>query len=206
MIPKIIHQIWFGRSIPQLGLKFIERWKNLHPTWEHHLWAKNNLEELNLSQEVFNIVNSNKINPVTISDILRLIILEKYGGVYIDIDMMPIKPIDHFLNRDLLLVYEHDNNSVSGAIIGAIEHHKAIKRMIEIAMENINKVNMQNHINLIGPGMLTAVAKEMNLEILPEVLFHSKTMGNPESYTFHNYFGSKPGGWISWYKKFHALQ
>ena len=45
-IPKIIHQVWEGRTEPSIParLQILARtWKEKNPDWEYHLWNKHTL-------------------------------------------------------------------------------------------------------------------------------------------------------------------
>ena len=91
LIPKKIHQIWLGeKSIPRVCKKWMNTWKELNPQWEYKLWDEKNIKELNV--EDLNVY-SKKFNPGYRSDILRYIILKKFGGMYVDTDFECIKPL-----------------------------------------------------------------------------------------------------------------
>ena len=45
MIPKIIHDCWFGRGeMPELAKKCIESWKNVLPEYEIKEWNEDNFD------------------------------------------------------------------------------------------------------------------------------------------------------------------
>ena len=91
LIPKKIHQIWLGeKSIPRICKRWMNSWRDLNPQWEYKLWDEKNIKELNVDDLH---VYSKKFNPGYRSDILRYIILEKFGGMYVDTDFECIKPL-----------------------------------------------------------------------------------------------------------------
>ena len=91
LIPKKIHQIWLGeKSIPRICKKWMNSWKNLNPQWEYKLWDEKNIKELNV--EDLNVY-SKKFNPGYRSDILRYVILKKFGGMYVDTDFECVKSL-----------------------------------------------------------------------------------------------------------------
>ena len=65
-------------------------WKKFNPDWEYKLWDEENIKELKVSD--FNVY-SKEINPGYRSDILRYIILNKFGGLYADTDFECLKSI-----------------------------------------------------------------------------------------------------------------
>lgn len=87
-IPHIIHQIWLGSPLPEKYLRWIRSWTNWNG-WEYKLWTDKDVKTLNLyNQDLYNLA----ANYGEKSDILRLEILLKYGGLYIDVDYECIKP------------------------------------------------------------------------------------------------------------------
>lgn len=69
-------------------------WKLLHPDWEHRLWNFHNLPEIQ-NQDLFDAATS----YATKTDILRYELMHRYGGVYADFDVEPLKPFDPLLNH-----------------------------------------------------------------------------------------------------------
>ncbi len=90
-IPKKIHQIWLGdKKLPKKCLSWMKSWQKFNPEWEYRLWDEERIKHLDIKD--FNIY-SKKINPGYRSDILRYIILNKYGGLYVDTDFECLKSI-----------------------------------------------------------------------------------------------------------------
>ena len=84
-IPKIIHQIWVGPNLPPAYcVEFQTKIKALHPDWEYHLWNEAELEELKLDN--WDLVERSP-NWAEKSDIIRCDLLDRFGGVYMDVDI-----------------------------------------------------------------------------------------------------------------------
>ena len=105
-IPKKIHQVWLGpKSFPVAAHKDRSTFRDAHPDWSYHLWCEEfipGLVELyktyfhegeNIS-DVSAVVTNKKLNPAYRSDIVRLIAIYVYGGLYVDTDFACIKPFD----------------------------------------------------------------------------------------------------------------
>jgi len=105
MIPKIIHQIWVGSfKIPKRERGFANKLRDMHPDYEYKFWtSKNALSEVEEMPENlrgwYNYFHD-KEDYVFAADVLRVWVVYKYGGFYLDIDMDFKKPLDDFLKYD----------------------------------------------------------------------------------------------------------
>lgn len=104
MIPKIIHYCWFGQGeMPQLVLDCIASWHKYMPDWEYKLW----------NEDVFDICSNDYTREAYdakkyafVSDYVRLIALNRYGGLYLDVDFKVYKPFDELLQFDAFAGFE----------------------------------------------------------------------------------------------------
>ena len=97
-----IHQIYLdfggGRDSATLPPKYrasCARWQQLNPDWEYTLWDDAMATRL-LEADYPQFLDAYKRLPVPVQrvDILRLLVLHRYGGVYFDCDVMPLRPLD----------------------------------------------------------------------------------------------------------------
>ena len=82
-IPKILHQIWLGPKMPSKFVQQTKTWKEHHSEWEYRLWTENDLNRID--SEYLNLINRTECYGQK-SDILRIVILQKFGGLYVDVD------------------------------------------------------------------------------------------------------------------------
>lgn len=66
-----------------------------------------------------------------VSDVMRLIALEQYGGVYFDTDVEAVRDITPLLNEEGIIGFENDQFVNSGQIMAAVPHHPVVQAMIE---------------------------------------------------------------------------
>lgn len=100
------------------------------------------------------------------ADLWRLLVLEGFGGVYLDIDAHLVWPLsriikDHQSELFVLMKHEYTNYFI------AVERsHPVIKKCIDIVIENINrgKINEQGVYGLTGPTALNAAIKDNTIE------------------------------------------
>lgn len=91
-IPCIIHFVWFGPlPLPEL---IVDSWRAHHPEFEIKVWNESNLCSL-YNQSQFD--KTSRFNQK--SDIARYEILLRYGGVYVDCDLMCIRSIIPLLSK-----------------------------------------------------------------------------------------------------------
>lgn len=129
-IPKIIHYIWLGgKPLPELVNKCIESWKKYCPDFEIKRWDESNLD---LNKYEFAKTAYQEKKYAFASDVFRFDILKEYGGIYMDVDVELIKPIDKFLENSLFLGFEGGNILNPGLIMGAEKNHKILNDMLEI--------------------------------------------------------------------------
>ena len=97
MIPKNIHQIWFQgeNNIPNKYINNINTIKNHHKTWNYFIWSDESIRKI-LTAEELKVYNEYKYMHQKI-DFSKYIVLYKYGGVYIDMDAVSIKPLDDLI-------------------------------------------------------------------------------------------------------------
>jgi len=138
-IPKIIHQIWIGKEVPEKFRVFQESWKKYHPDWEYKLWTYNDIEGFNFYNE--ELIKQSR-NPGEISDIMRYEILYRYGGLYVDLDFECLR--SHY---DLHTMYDFyigiqplDTEFVQLGIglIGSIPGHPILRHAIVTMRGNWN--------------------------------------------------------------------
>jgi mannosyltransferase OCH1-like enzyme len=94
VIPKILHRVRLGRDVlPPEAAYYELLWKQLHPAWEHLTWTPSNLPPM-VNHDLFHQSD----NTGHRSDVLRLELVHRFGGVYVDLDMLPLKSIDPLLD------------------------------------------------------------------------------------------------------------
>lgn len=127
MIPKTIHYCWFGRNpLPPLAEKCIASWRKYCPDYEIIEWNEDNFD-IYSNQYTKEAYEAKKWAFVT--DFVRLYVLEKYGGVYMDTDVEVVKPIDRFLQHSAFSGFETPQRVPTG-IMAAEKNHPVIHELL----------------------------------------------------------------------------
>lgn len=168
-IPKHFHVVWFGGAYPQCYRMFLQSWIDNHPGWTIIFWVDNpQLYNGDLFIESFDeleyvlddSVNKGKIVIVDVaglsfdnrcffdkaqnygekSDILKWEVVYRFGGVYLDVDLECLKPLDqlHYYYDFYTGVQPLDTNRVQlgAALFAAKPYHPILKQCVETIKDN----------------------------------------------------------------------
>lgn len=129
MIPKIIHYCWFGRGEkPELAKKCIASWKKFCPDFEIREWNEDNCDYLAMP---FTAEAYAAKKYAFVSDVMRLVVLEQYGGVYFDTDVEVVRDISPLLNDEGFIGFENNRFVNSGQVMAAVPHQPIVQAMID---------------------------------------------------------------------------
>ena len=161
MIPKIIHYCWFGRGEkPELARRCIASWRKFCPEFEIREWNEDNCDYLALP---FMAEAYAAKKYAFVSDVMRLLVLEQYGGVYFDTDVEVVRDISPLLNDEGCIGFENDQFVNSGQVMAAVPHQRVVQAMIE-AYKQLHFTNADGSLNAVGcPRLNTDVLERFGL-------------------------------------------
>ena len=170
MIPRILHQVWVGPDpFPDRFAEYRKTWRTHHPDWELRFWTDENLPpDLRLPASYERLRS-----PVERCDLLRLELVWRDGGVYVDCDFECRRPLDPLLEGiDFLLGYSKPGR-VNHALLGAAPHHPVLDRALgEVRPRDAYGYDK----DATGPGFFNRVIAEYDdLNILEPELFYPRT-------------------------------
>jgi len=100
-IPKKIWIFWYQgwNDAPEIVKKCLQTWKKSNPAWTIHPLDKNSISEfIDLGQIIPNLQDNN-IPLEALSDIIRISLLNKYGGIWVDSTLYCNRPLEHWLDE-----------------------------------------------------------------------------------------------------------
>ena len=174
-IPRVLHQIWIGGApMPARWEGFAARLRALHPAWEYRLWGDAEAAALLASgPDWARALYAAWDNFGYRSDLLRLLILSEFGGVYLDTDCEPVRPLDPLLEgRDAFLGATFSPQPirevlVENAVIAAAPGHPFVALALARIREACALVSpgdfaagRPNIVFLTGPARLSRVLME----------------------------------------------
>jgi mannosyltransferase OCH1-like enzyme len=128
MIPKVIHYCWFGgRPKPDAFKQCLESWKLYCPDFKIIEWNETNTKHY---QNKFFKDALRKKKYAFVSDYIRVKVLYEFGGIYLDTDMLLLKPINTLLNYNFFSGFEVENRVAYG-LFGGVKGHRFIFEMLD---------------------------------------------------------------------------
>ena len=177
-IPKQIHFIWLGSPLPERCKLMIESWRRFHPDWTITLWTDDEVESFNL----FNIKEFRKAkNYGQKSDIWRYEILNRYGGVYVDIDFECLQSFDT-LHRscEFYTGISRCGAVILNGLIGSRANHPILEACIRSLKTTLRQADYTKIMEETGPYFFTKIIKRRALNspkgtiaIFPPSFFYS---------------------------------
>ena len=159
-VPKIIHQLWVGdKPMPINAMNSV---KNMNPDYEYMFWCETTIKEkLDISRDYRRKINQHS-EIWGKADLYRWFILEKYGGIFVDADMVSIVPLDDFLLNKSFFSWENEMarpNLCATSIQAYTPNHIIPQKAMEWILNNdirSEKVRVPSW-ELVGPGLLSRV-------------------------------------------------
>jgi mannosyltransferase OCH1-like enzyme len=98
---KNLWMCWFQglghKRMPKINRKCLQRWKELNePEWRVTVITRKNIADH--APEFEEVVADRRMSLAKRSDVLRLILLKKYGGVWADASVFPTLPLSGFID------------------------------------------------------------------------------------------------------------
>lgn len=199
MIPKRIIYCWFGgKEKPQSVINCMNTWKQFMPDWEYLEINENNFD-IHYNKYVEDAYNNKAW--AFVSDVARLWALYKYGGIYMDTDVIVFQPLDKFLHHDFFTGFEQVHYPVT-ATMGAKQGNMLVKEMLDIYDTKTFEIKESWHEYETNTMIMSdIICKYINRDkmeyqesngvaIYPRHTFCYSDEQNSEVYTRHCMFGS----------------
>lgn len=197
MIPRVLHRIFLDDPVPTVFEGYWRLFQELNPGWDFVTWDDSTKLDWIRNTEAFDRATTHAGR----SDVLRYEILARYGGVYVDTDVEPLRPFDDLLDGDPFAAWE-DDRLLCPTVMGAEAGHDAMESLIA-GLPHWSRRHAQappNH--QTGPYFLTRCWRwRDDVRLLPPITFYpvhwsqKRLLGGPyprESYAVHHW----AAGWL----------
>jgi mannosyltransferase OCH1-like enzyme len=148
MIPKIIHQTWKTNKIPDNWKKAVDSCKTEHGDYKYILWTDATMKEFmkNEYPSYYDLYKNYKYN-IQRCDVFRYFVLYKYGGIYLDMDILCKKKLDTYLKYNIVLSKSSNVSTFTNSFFMSEPNNKFIK----FCIDNLN--NYRDSLWFLGKHM-----------------------------------------------------
>lgn len=127
MIPRVVHHIWLGGDLPERIRRMMQTIDAHNPKIGWLLWRDTEMRSLGL--------HSDRLREefgtwAAASNFVRLLILQRHGGLYLDSDFECLKPLDGLFQLSAApsscgyaLAAEQDGGRICNAFMAATPNH-----------------------------------------------------------------------------------
>lgn len=167
MIPKKIHFVWVGNNVMSTdSVEYIDKFKKIYFDYDIKIW--NDVDIFNdeiLPSFLQDYYYNNDFPPAFKADIVRYLLLNKYGGLYFDTDFCPIKRIpDCFLNFNFLGGIQN-NGEVAIGFFASVINNELLNKVIELIPDSIESAKTNGFYRsdcihkITGPEFFNKIAR-----------------------------------------------
>jgi mannosyltransferase OCH1-like enzyme len=162
MIPATLHYIWIGGTpLPDRFRANIETWRRHNPDFEIREWNEANLDwSSHYMRAAYMFGYWSRV-----TNLARLQILQKHGGIYLDVDVEMLRSLRPLLDNACFVGFQDSGpnaNWVNGAVFGAVPNHWFVDRCIERLLRTFSGVEKMDSRH--GPGNVTQALVESGLD------------------------------------------
>ena len=118
MIPRILHQTWKDQQVPEKWHAYQRSWRAHHPDWQYRLWTDaDNRALVEAHYSWFLPIYDAYRAEISRVDAARYMIMHRFGGVYADLDMESLAPIDDLLAGEQVVLALEPSDHVDQSVL-----------------------------------------------------------------------------------------
>ena len=170
-IPKVLHLLWKTDELPEFAREFVHSWVRLHPSWQVRRWTDASMLAFVRAHFPGDEAMWRKFpTGVFRADAFRYMVLRVVGGVYVDLDVEALRPMDELIEGRTCLIGQEP--AAHAVLLGNRPRHACNAWMASApgepfwdhALEEIRRraggrMTKFNPPSVTGPEMLDAVLK-----------------------------------------------
>lgn len=150
-IPKRLHIIWVGDEKKRPD-QWIQTWRDHHPDWDVKVWGNDDYQQgAWINQKHLESLWKAQ-SWIGVSNLLRLEILYKHGGIYVDADSICLRPLDDWiLESEFFACWANDigpQKRINNAFMGSVPDNPFLRFVIDYIRA---KRNVTTRMTLCGP-------------------------------------------------------
>ena len=156
MIPPTFHRVWLDEPVPERFDEYWSRLRALHPGWDFRTWQDSaEVREHLQHRALFDSFTEYPAAYALRSDLARYELVEKFGGVYVDTDVEPLRAFDALLADGRAFIGWEDDKMLCPTVFGAEAGAPPLKDLLRALPEwqAVNAAKEPNH--RTGPVLVT---------------------------------------------------
>jgi len=164
----IIHQMWVGGPIPGQYAEWGRELAAMHPDWQYRFWSDDDfwwLDNQDLYDRADDLVVDHKVGQLK-ANLARYEILNRYGGIWLDADIQPLKPLHSVCGPQVFAGWERQDEFVGTSVLGGVAGHPFWQACIT-ALRSPKYLTPPEDIR-----MVTHLAPEYDVHVYPEWTFY----------------------------------
>lgn len=126
MIPRVVHRIWLDEPVPDRFEAYWQRFKELNPGWAFETWQRSEDLEWLVNRDVFDWQTTHAGR----SDVLRYEIIARFGGIYVDTDVEPLRSFEPLIRPEPFAGWENERQ-LCPTVIGSPAGHPAAVDLVQ---------------------------------------------------------------------------
>lgn len=176
-----IHRFWAGREMPEDYEVYGDMWVDLNPDWNVQLWDERCLVDFPRLKPVFDDLYRRDAGRkgielyVQLADVVGYALIEKWGGVYVNCDMQPVRSLPPLPDMAWASYENTEDWRVVNAAIGAPEPRNPFwSRLLDGLSPRYFANPTAEMVETTGPAYLTELARAHpeEIHILPTASFN----------------------------------
>lgn len=159
-IPKVLHSFWFsGDEKPEAYQKCMDSWRKICPDYEIHEW---NMENYDYAKHPFMKKAIEEGKWAFASDYARLDVVSRFGGIYLDMDVELLHPLDSLLGCEAFFTFDTQNDIDLGTF-AAKEGNPLVKKLMNLYDSVTFSGDMKRMNQLCQPRYIRHALRETGL-------------------------------------------
>ena len=181
MIPKLIHQTARTPDISKQARQFQQRIRDQHPDWTYKLWTDaDNDAFVRAEMPDFYPVFAGLPKGIMRADVIRYVLMDRVGGLYLDTDYEMLRPFD-LLSYECVVPLETSGEEarLGNAYFAAAPGHLFFRRVLQTLKDAPPRDPDADVLSSTGPAFITRVYRSMTPEEQAQVHTPAREIFNP---------------------------
>jgi mannosyltransferase OCH1-like enzyme len=162
VITPLLHMVWLGSPIPNKVAGNMAEWQLQNPEWNLNIWTAPlpSMLNLDLFERAHEFVKPDAVWQFR-ADLMRYEILYQYGGLYVDCDTTPLRPLGDLLDDVQEFAVREDKDWIGNTYLASEPATELFAALTERQREHTKQFSGHAAAGVVsGPQYLTPIWQE----------------------------------------------